>query len=76
MAARAVAEAYIYSYSKHDLLITVQRKLLSWEVIGLGLGWLRAEVRGDSYGYSTLKLNWGLAGCARWRKVTVTVGIQ
>ena len=55
--------------------------------IGLGLGWLRAVAQGYSCSCSCnaidlfssfqnnlkclVKFGWGLAGCARWRKVTV-----
>ena len=56
--------------------------------IGLGLGWLRAVAQGYNYKCNTIelgsdfqkncrscgiKLSWGLDGCARWRKVTITI---
>ena len=56
----------------------------------LGLGWLRAVAQGYSYSCNKIELGsnfqnklrscgvhegWGLDGCARWRKVTVTVAI-
>ena len=56
--------------------------------IGLGLGWLRAVAQSYNYSYNKIelgsnvqnnlmswgiKLGWGLDGCARWRKVTITV---
>ena len=57
----------------------------------LGLGWLHAEAQGYNYSYNKnelgsnlqrnsmsleIKLNWGLDGCARWRKVTITDAIK
>ena len=57
----------------------------------LGLGWLRAVAQGYSCSCSKIELgnnfqrnsnslevtlSWGLDGCARWRKVTITVAIQ
>ena len=57
----------------------------------MGLGRLRAVAQGYSYSYNNIKLrctfqnnlmSWGLKwdgvldGCARWRKVTVTVTIK
>ena len=54
----------------------------------MGLGWLRWEAQGYSYSYIKIELeskvernfksfgiqlNWGLDGCARWRKVTITI---
>ena len=57
----------------------------------LGLGWLRAAAQGYNYSYNKTKLgsnfqknfmglglnlSWGLDGCARWRKVTLTVTIK
>ena len=59
--------------------------------IKLQLGWLRAVAQGDNYNYNkielgsnvqriansyTIKLSWGVDGCARSRKVTITVAIQ
>ena len=59
--------------------------------MGLGFGWLRAVAQGYTYNYNKIKLGrifqnnlkglhvkcgWGLDGCARWRKVTITVTIQ
>ena len=55
-----------------------------------GLGWLRAVAQGYNYSYNKIilestfqlnlisfetKLNWGSDGCARWRKVTLTIAI-
>ena len=57
----------------------------------LVLGWLRAVAQGYNYSYnkiewwSNLQTNlkswgvnfgWGLDGCARWRKVTITVAVK
>ena len=57
----------------------------------LGLGWLRAVAQGYSSGCNGIKLKnqfernltswgvklgWGLDGCARWRKVTITVTVK
>ena len=59
--------------------------------IWLVLGWLRSVAQGYNYSYIKIelggkfqrnlmswgiKLNWGLDGCARWRKVRFTVAIQ
>ena len=59
--------------------------------MGLGLGWLRAVAQRYNYIYNKLELNnsfqkklkscgktlgWGLDGCARWRKATITVIIK
>ena len=59
--------------------------------IELGLGWLRAGAQAYSYSCIKMKLgnnfrmnlmswgvkwNSGLDGCARWRKVTITVAIK
>ena len=59
--------------------------------IELGLGWLRAVAQGYKYNYIKIKLwinflrnlmswgvifGWGLDGCARCRKVTITVTIK
>ena len=56
----------------------------------MGLGWLRAVAQGYSYSYNNIdlgsnferneqtigiQLGWGLDGCARWRKVTITVAV-
>ena len=58
--------------------------------IELGLGWLRAVAQGYNYSCIRIelginiqtnlnglwvKLSWGLDGCARRRKVTVTIAI-
>ena len=57
----------------------------------LGLGLLRAVAQGYNYSCNTIelginfqknamsfgiKLSWGLDGCARWCKVTLTVAIK
>ena len=57
----------------------------------MGLGWLRAVAQGYNYNYNKIelvsnfqnnlkswavKLGWGLDGCARWRKLTVTATIK
>ena len=57
----------------------------------LGLGWLRASAQGYNYSCSNMelgnnfqrnlmswgvKLSWGLDGCARWHKVTITVEVR
>ena len=62
-----------------------------WSKIGLGLGWLRAVAQGYNYIYNKMesgsdfqknfksyriKLGWGLDGCARRRKVTITVAVK
>ena len=60
--------------------------------MGLGLGWLRAAAQGYNYTYNNIELgssfqkhclnnwgvkwSWGLDGCARWRKFTITVTIK
>ena len=59
--------------------------------MGLGLGWLRAVAQCYNYSCNTIKLvsnflnnikslgiklGWGLDGCARWRKVTITVAVK
>ena len=55
----------------------------------MGLGWLRAAAQGYNYSCSKIclgfsfqnnlqslvKFGWGLDGCARWRKDTVTVAV-
>ena len=56
----------------------------------LGRGWLRAVAQGYNYSYNKIEsgsnfqqnltslvitCGWGLDGCARWRKVTITVTI-
>ena len=56
-----------------------------------GLGWLRVVAQGYDYSCNEIKLEsdlqkrlnnleitfgWGLDGCARWRKVTITVTIK
>ena len=56
--------------------------------MGLGLGWLRAVAQAYNFSYIKLELEsdlhknlkswgikfgWGMDGCARWCKVTVTV---
>ena len=51
---RAVAQGYIYSYIKIELVSNFHKILRSWGV----------------------KLGRGLDGCARWRKVTITVAIK
>ena len=58
--------------------------------IELGLRWLRTQAQVYPYSCSKIglgfnfyrnliscgiKLNWGLDGCARWRKVTITIAI-
>ena len=72
---------YSYCYNKIEL----------GSKIVLGPGWLRAVAQGESYSYSKIhlginfqtnsrswiiKLGWGLDGCARWRKVTVTIAVK
>ena len=57
----------------------------------LGLVWLRAVAHGYAYSYNNIelgtsfqnnlkrfwiKLNWGLDGCARWRKVTLAIALK
>ena len=59
--------------------------------IELGLGWLRVVAQGYNYSCSKMELvsnfqnnlkscivqlGWGVDGCVRWRKVTVTVTIK
>ena len=54
----------------------------------LGLGWLRAVAPGYNYDKIEfgkfqmnlnsfgIKLSWGLDGCARWRKATLTITLK
>ena len=78
---RAVAQDYRYSYNKMELKSNI------W----LGLVCLRAVARVYSHSYSKIELGtnfqknlmswgvtlgWGLDGCARRRKVTITVRIK
>ena len=59
--------------------------------IGLGLGWLRAVAQGYNYSCNNIELEcnfrknlrsleitfgWGLDGCPRLRKVTITITIK
>ena len=61
-----------------------------WSNIGLGLGLLRAVAQGYNYSCSKIELardfqknlkswgvtlGWDVDGCARWRKVTVTIAV-
>ena len=91
MAARGCARLQLQLH-KIELGINFQINLKSWGIkFGLGLGWLRAVAQGCNYSYNKIKfgcncqrklkslrinLSWGLDGCARWRKVTITVAVK
>ena len=68
-----------------------ENNIMSWGVkSGLRLEWLRAVAQGYNYSYNKIEsgsnfqnnlmswginMGWGLDGCARWRKITVTVAV-
>ena len=79
---RAVAQGYNYSYNKMKLGSTFKHNLKSWNItFGWGFGLLRAVAQGNKIQLGNncqwnfdeffgIKLDRGLYGCARWRKVT------
>ena len=91
MAARGGAKLHL-QLQQMELESNFQKNLTSLLVKGgLGPGWLRAVAQGYNYSCNKMELvinfqktlqsclityGWGLDGCARWRKVTITITIK